>query len=185
MSVPSSQPIGVWKLELDGRTYSIELADWSESTGLPGAVTSDGASYSLGHWLGGLPQMVSFQVGGHPAALQWAYRAHLVGVPVPFLSDTVAATTADWWTYELAVDGTSEGSWVLHKNWWTFVPPGGELPTSGPSTAASRQRPIQPSPATMRSTARFELVAFLLIVVVVIILVVGFSAWLYTAIQNK
>jgi hypothetical protein len=186
MSVPSLQ-LGVWKLELDRRTYSIELADWNELTGLAGAVTSDGVAHSLGPWLAGLPQVVSFEVGGHPAALQWAYRAHLVGVPLwlPGLgADTVPATTADWWTYELAVDGTHEGSWVLHENEWSFVPPGDELTTSDPSRRTF-VLPVGELPTSGRSIWFRPLVTFVLFVVLVAILVIGFYALLYHAIMSK
>jgi hypothetical protein len=194
MSVSSSPALGVWKLELDGRTYAIELADWNEWTGLPGAIISDGASHSLGPWLGGLPQVVSFEVGGHPAALQWAYRAHLVGVPLwlPGLgvgADTLPATTADWWTYELAVDETHQGSWVLHNNEWSFVPPGGDLTRSDPSrrTFVLPVRELPPSRRSSAGPTRSDsasfAVVFVVMLLVVVVLVVGVLWWLNRALE--
>jgi hypothetical protein len=46
-----------------------------------------------------------------------------------------AQSTLVWLTYELSVDGESSGSWVAKTidgfaERWTFVPPGGTLPTS-------------------------------------------------------
>jgi len=126
-----------WSVDLPDRAHAVELEqiDLRKFSGTPRHFTADGTTRSFGSlWtLRFNPRTISFDLGGRPATISVRRLVPSFANQFMRVLRGGARRTLILFSYELVVDGHSQGTWVLTVRGgaarsWAFFPPGTALP---------------------------------------------------------